>query len=233
MIELATALPHTLDEMVEIFRLNLMVKLCLAVLMGGAIGVERQLAGKPAGLRTNILICLGSALMMDLSINLVTPKGAVRTGDAARIAAQVITGIGFLGAGTIMQDKGTVTGLTSAATIWVVCAIGLTIGAGYSFEAVGTTVIVLLVLSALGPLEHKLLRATRSVSATITVRPGTTFDVIEQALRENGIKVRGRDTFDHPDDRVFELRLAGPAAQFELASAKLAARGDVLGVHIG
>lgn len=233
MIELATAMPHTIDDMVDILRLDLMVKLLLAVAMGGAIGLERQLAGKPAGLRTNILICLGSALLMDLSINLVTPKGAARTGEAARIAAQVITGIGFLGAGTIMQDKGTVTGLTSAATIWVVCAIGLTIGAGYSLEAVGTTMIVLAVLAVLAPLEYKLLRATRLVSATITVRPGTPFDAIEQALLQNGIKVRSRDTYDHRDDRVFELRLAGPAAQFDLVSAKLGARGDVLGVHIG
>jgi putative Mg2+ transporter-C (MgtC) family protein len=233
MIEFAAAMPHSMDEMVDILRVDLMLKLLLAVAMGGAIGVERQLAGKPAGLRTNILICMGSALLMDLSINLVTPKGALRTGEAARIAAQVVTGIGFLGAGTIMQDKGTVTGLTSAATIWVVCAIGLTIGAGYTLEAVGATVIVLLVLAALAPLEHKLLRATRFVSATITVQPGTTVDAIQQALRDNGIKVISREVYDHLDDRVLELRLSGPAAQFELVSAKLAARGDVLSVHIG
>jgi putative Mg2+ transporter-C (MgtC) family protein len=87
------------------------------VLLGGAIGMERELSGKAAGLRTNILICVGSALLMDLSINL--PGALGRNGDPARLAAQVVTGIGFLGAGTIMQARGTVIGLTTAATLWL------------------------------------------------------------------------------------------------------------------
>ena len=104
-----------LQELAQSMRLDLALKLATAVLLGGAIGLERQIAGKPAGLRTNILICLGSALLMDLSINLAGADG--RMGDPARLAAQVVTGIGFLGAGTIMQSKGTISGLTSAATI--------------------------------------------------------------------------------------------------------------------
>src|SRR5687767_8026701 len=97
--------------MVDTFRVDLLVKIILAVVLGGAIGIERELSGKAAGLRTNILICVGSALLMDLSINLATSDG--RPGDPARLAAQVISGIGFLGAGTIMQAKGTVIGLTT------------------------------------------------------------------------------------------------------------------------
>src|ERR1700737_2243864 len=105
-------------------RLAPLVKVMLAVLLGGIIGFERELAGKPAGLRTNILICVGAALLMDLSISVSIVDGK-RIGDPARIAAQIVSGVGFLGAGTIMQAQGMVTGLTSAATIWVVGAIGM------------------------------------------------------------------------------------------------------------
>jgi hypothetical protein len=113
-------------RIIEIFRFDLGAKLLVAIIAGGAVGFERELRGKPAGLRTNILICLGSALLMDLSVRIADDYN----GDPGRIAAQVVTGIGFLGAGTILHTRGTITGLTSAATIWVVAAIGLTAGAG-------------------------------------------------------------------------------------------------------
>lgn len=138
---------------IEAFRLDLGLKMLIAILAGGGIGLERELRNKPAGLRTNILICVGSALLMDLSIG-VAGEG----GDPGRIAAQVVTGIGFLGAGTILHTRGTITGLTSAATIWVVAAIGLTVGAGYEFEALAATATVMLVLRGLGWIEGNYLR---------------------------------------------------------------------------
>lgn len=136
-----------LRDLIEVFRLDLGAKLVIAIIAGGAIGVERELRGKPAGLRTNILICLGSALLMDLSMSV--------DGDPGRIAAQVVTGIGFLGAGTILHTRGTITGLTSAATIWVVAAIGLTAGSGRLFEALAATVTVMFVLRGLGWAEGR------------------------------------------------------------------------------
>lgn len=217
----------------EIFlglRLDLALKLFIAVLLGGAIGLERQIAGKPAGLRTNILICLGSALMMDLSINLAGADG--RVGDPARLAAQVITGIGFLGAGTIMQSKGTITGLTSAATIWAVAAIGLSIGAGFYVEGLGAALMVMIVLLVIGNLEHKLVRTSRTMPMTVRATPKTEFSALEQLLREEGIKVIERSNFDHARDRVFELRLRGPASQFAVARDALLERPDVLEVTI-
>ena len=96
---------------------------------------ERQHAHKPAGLRTNILICVGAALLTDLS---VTAAGAAPGADPARIAAQIVTGVGFLGAGTILQARGSVTGLTTAATLWVVAAIGMAVGFGAAIELVTT-----------------------------------------------------------------------------------------------
>lgn len=140
-----------LRTLIDVFRLDLGAKLLVAIIAGGAVGFERELRGKPAGLRTNILICLGSALLMDLSVRIANDYN----GDPGRIAAQVVTGIGFLGAGTILHARGTITGLTSAATIWVVAAIGLTAGAGYEFEALATTITVMFVLRGLGWFEGR------------------------------------------------------------------------------
>ncbi len=125
-----------------------------AALCGGVIGIERERRGKPAGFRTNILICLGSTLYMLVGeLLLVGQKGPVDT----RIAAQVVTGIGFIGAGTILHARGAVTGLTSAATIWVVAGIGLLIGAGFPGLGVIATLLVLVILEVLRRLEPKIL----------------------------------------------------------------------------
>jgi putative Mg2+ transporter-C (MgtC) family protein len=220
------------QQVVEVFRLELLGKLAMAVVLGGAIGLERELKGKPAGLRTNILICMGAALITDVSIRLVGAEGA-RAGDPARLAAQIVSGVGFLGAGTIMQGSGIVTGLTSAATIWVVAAIGITIGAGEYVEAAGAGILVTLVLAWLGRLEHALRRARRVVNYTIRAKPGTSLDSIRATLQEEGIRVVAHKMFDHTRDRTFELRLAGPSVQFEVVPERLMERGDILAVHAG
>src|SRR6266849_6188457 len=103
------------------------VKLLVAVVCGGAIGFERELSRKPAGLRTNVLICMGAALFMIVSRQI---GGGAPYTDPARLVAQVVTGIGFIGAGVILQSRGSVIGLTTAATIFVVGAVGITIGEG-------------------------------------------------------------------------------------------------------
>ena len=229
MVEMQGGL-DVMREFAQSMRLDLALKLLTAILAGGSIGLERQIAGKPAGLRTNILICMGSALLMDLSINLTGGDG--RVGDPARLAAQVVTGIGFLGAGTIMQSKGTITGLTSAATIWTVAAIGLTIGAGSFVAGLGATALVMIVLLVLGHFEHKLVRARRSAPMTIRASVATDFGPLETMLRESGMKVIERATYDHPRDRVFELRLRGPAPQFDVAREALLERDDVYDVMI-
>ena len=129
------------------------VRLGLAVLLGGLIGLEREASDKPAGLRTNILICVGSTLMMILSIQ-VARLYAVNAADPGRIAQGVITGIGFLGAGTILHSRGGVTGLTTAATTWAVSGIGLALGSGFYLLAATSTVIILIVLWGVGKAAH-------------------------------------------------------------------------------
>lgn len=135
--------------LVHHLRFELVVELLLAVLLGGLIGLERELKNKPAGLRTNILICVGATLFADLSHRI----GAGPWRDPARLAAQVVVGIGFMGAGAILHRHGEVTGLTTAATIWVVAAIGLALGFGAYLDAVAVTLLVLLVLVALARVE--------------------------------------------------------------------------------
>lgn len=133
-------------------RLELLGGLLLATVLGGAVGWEREQAHKPAGLRTNILICMAATLLTDLSLR--AAASAATPGDPGRIASQIVTGMGFLGAGTIIQAQGHVTGLTTAATLWIVAAIGMAIGFGAWIEATGTTLLVLVALIPLRTLEE-------------------------------------------------------------------------------
>jgi putative Mg2+ transporter-C (MgtC) family protein len=219
-------------EVVRTLRLDLLLKLLLATLLGGIIGLEREIAGKPAGLRTNILICIGAALLVDVSIRIGLVDGHTRIGDPARIAAQIVSGVGFLGAGTIMQAQGMVTGLTSAATIWVVAAIGMTVGAGFYIEGIGAGLLVTFVLAGLGGVEHWVRRARRVVSATIRARPDTPPEQVAAVLRLHGIVIDGQRVFDHPEDRTFELKLSGPARQFEVATAAMMRHDFIYGMNV-
>jgi putative Mg2+ transporter-C (MgtC) family protein len=144
--------PHFLNDF--------LLKSAMAILCGGLIGIERELKSKPAGFRTNILICLGSTYFMMVSL-LVGGSGLGKSGDPGRIAAQVVTGIGFLGAGAIIQSRGHIAGLTTAALIWVVAAVGLFIGAGYPLVAALATFLIFLTLTVLGMVEHKILARCR------------------------------------------------------------------------
>ena len=130
-----------------------------------------------------------------------------------------------------MQSKGTITGLTSAATIWAVAAIGLSIGAGFYVEGLGTTAMVMIVLLVIGNLEHKLVRTSRTLPMTVRAAVNADFTPLQQLLHDEGIKVIERSSYDHPRDRVFELRLRGPATQFEVARDALLERADVLRRH--
>jgi len=125
--------------------LDIMLKLVLAIALGGIIGLEREASQKPAGLRTHILISVSAAMMMILSQLMLAGKEP-GGGDTLRVAAAVITGMGFIGAGTIMQSQGMVHGLTTASTLWTVAALGLVIGAGYYLVAIIFSILVIAAL---------------------------------------------------------------------------------------
>jgi putative Mg2+ transporter-C (MgtC) family protein len=130
-----------------------LARLLLAAILGGIIGLERQIRHKPAGLRTNMFICFGAAMFTVLSDQLAGSLG----GDHTRIAAQIIPGIGFIGAGSILHARASVTGLTTAATLFVVASVGMAAGGGLYLTAVFATVIILIALVVLGGMEHAFL----------------------------------------------------------------------------
>jgi putative Mg2+ transporter-C (MgtC) family protein len=213
--------------------LSVLGKLLMATLLGGAIGIEREIAGKPAGLRTNILICVGAALFAQLSLDVARsgfgPDGRP-FGDPGRIAAQIIVGVGFLGAGAIVHGGGVIVGLTTAATIWAVAAIGVAIGVGAYVDALGATALIMVVLVGLRPVEGALLRKRRRVRATLRVRAGAPFEDFESVLKELGLHIIGRRTFDHDTDRTFELDLIGASKQFDVMCDRLRRRPDVVSI---
>ena len=133
---------------------ELLLRLTLSCILGGVIGYERQSRRKSAGLRTNVLVCLGSCLIMVLSEALYLNVEGRTNADPARLAAQVVSGIGFLGAGAIMKEGLTVTGLTTAACLWVVAGVGLAVGAGYYSGALFATALVFATLGTLSRIDE-------------------------------------------------------------------------------
>lgn len=133
---------------------DILLRIALSMVLGGVIGFERERDNQPAGLRTHMILVIGACLAMILSINI----GVVSQTDPGRIAAQVISGIGFLGAGAILRFGFNVKGLTTATTLWTMAIVGLVIGAGYYWIAIITTIIMLIVLAALNVIEKNYVR---------------------------------------------------------------------------
>ncbi len=130
---------------------TIIIRLAASTLIGGVIGLEREIEHKPAGLRTIILVCLGSTIFMLIGIELAMPSA-----ELGRVVAGVVTGVGFLGAGAVIRARGEVYGLTTAATIWLASGLGLAIGAGFYVLAIIACVSVLIVLRILGIIEKAL-----------------------------------------------------------------------------
>lgn len=169
------------------------IRLFLALILGGLIGFERERNSSAAGFRTHILVCLGSTLIMLLSaygFPEFAKEANVRM-DPARLAAQVISGIGFLGAGTILRNGLSITGLTTAASLWVVAAIGLAVGAGFFYPAILTTWMVLISLWILSIVEKKYFRSqkrTYLLKISAVHSPGI-LGMISTLLEKKGVDV--------------------------------------------
>ncbi|GAV24544.1 methyltransferase [Carboxydothermus islandicus] len=170
--------------------LEIVIRLILASILGGLIGLERESIGKSAGFRTHILVCVGSALIMLLSEQIYFDFYGKATADPARLAAQVVSGIGFLGAGTILREGLTIRGLTTAASLWVVSGVGLAVGMGFYFGAVVATGIVYIALLYLGKVERylEIYRSGETVTVLVEDTPGQLAKVSE-AFGRNGINI--------------------------------------------
>nr|WP_231133327.1 MgtC/SapB family protein [Capillibacterium thermochitinicola] len=176
----------------------------VATLLGSIIGWEREKHGRPAGLRTHILVALGSCLMMLISIY---GFPGMAEWDPARLAAQVVSGIGFLGAGTILRDGTSIRGLTTAASLWVVAGIGLACGTGFYLAAVVTTIVAFLVLVLLDDLEQKFkaFSAVR-VRAEVADQPGT-LSAFTQIFTDHGISIKKIQMKIDSDNKIAHIYL--------------------------
>lgn len=191
---------------------EMIFKLALACILGGLIGLERESLNRPAGLRTYTLVCVGSTLAMIVSIDIYLLYHHTVQADPGRIAAQVVSGIGFLGAGTIMREGATVRGLTTAAGLWVVACIGLAVGAGLYVPAIVTTLLILFVLIYFVKFEQVVtgLREYKGIVMLVEDRPGQ-IGTIGSILGEMGVLIKNiQMTRTETEDLEVELLLDLP-----------------------
>jgi len=182
---------------------ELFLRLVLSCVLGGIIGYERQSRRKSAGLRTNVLVCLGSCLIMVMSVEMYQEVEGKTNADPARLAAQVVSGIGFLGAGAIMKEGLSVTGLTTAACLWVVSGVGLAVGAGFYAGALISTALVFVTLGSLSRLDDWVDHEKNlSLNIHTVDRPGQLMRISrcleDLQLRVRGVKVKADE--DEVDD---------------------------------
>jgi len=187
-------------------------KVLLSIICGGLIGLERELKNKPAGIKTNILICMGSAIYtaMSMLISLaLSEKG--HYGDPARVSAQIVSGIGFLGGGAIVQSRGTIQGLTTAATIWVVAALGIAIGLGYHDVAVVLALMVVLMLVGVSWFEDKVLgRSITFGTELVVIDPdGEVRRSLNQLLSMNDLVLESFDISSRGSDSILIMHYSG------------------------
>ncbi len=187
-------------------------KLFIAAILGGIIGWERHRRGRPAGLRTHLLVCIGVTLMMLVSEHIFVQyeshgHNSILRVDPARIAAQVVTGIGFLGAGTIMRSRASIRGLTTAASLWVVAGIGLAVGSGFILPAIFTTVIAIAILTLNSLVEKKMKRNKYRTIKMLIAGQGHFLDEITQILKTHSVKLKNYKFKNNIQDNEIEYDL--------------------------
>jgi putative Mg2+ transporter-C (MgtC) family protein len=217
-----------------ISNLELLSRLVLAALLGSVIGFERERLNWAAGLRTHMLVCVGSALIMLVSAfgfsDVLGGKNIVL--DPSRIAAQVVSGIGFLGAGSILLRGEIVRGLTTAASLWSVAGIGLAVGGGMYTAAVGATAIILVILAGIKPLERRFIsvRQRRSIEL-LAERGAVSIDSVYSALGTGSVRVKEfivQQSEDDPElDEVSIALSRATTGEFDAICARLEAMPGV------
>lgn len=198
-------------------------RVLLAMLVGGLIGMERELRDKDAGFRTMILICTGATLFTTFSIGIATELS-----DPARIAAQIVSGIGFLGAGVIIQDSGKIKGLTTASTIWLTAALGMGIGSGYWIFVFYATGIILIILWVFPWMERILesLSETRTYEIVIP-NNAALYSQIDEMWKEYKLRIIARKVNKEGDERVCFWKVTGKPAKHQAVEAILMNNADV------
>ena len=223
--------------MPELHWAEVLVRVVLAGVLGGAVGAERELREREAGLRTHMLVAVGAALFTIVSAYAwsdftFSQRGGI-TFDPTRIAAQIVTGIGFLGAGAIIRQGLSIRGLTTAASLWVVAAIGMASGAGYYSAAVITTAIVLISLWPLRIVAHRMFERIRpgELRLEVELKAGESPSVLLDTLESKGVAVRSFELEDARDRRRVVLDVRMTDGRFETVTAELMRLDPVIGVR--
>jgi putative Mg2+ transporter-C (MgtC) family protein len=209
---------------------ELLLRLLLTIALCGVIGLERETRGQVAGLRTHILVGLGAALFTLVSAYAFTGVEDARRVDPTRISAQIVTGIGFLGAGAIIRQGLTIRGLTTAASLWIVAAVGMASGAGYYLGAAATTAAVLLSLIGFRQFRPLLMRWLRTdfVLLEIEMDDRGDFGPVLQALGAQGVRVEAMDSAREPGLIDYRLELeVPPTARLEDAIEEISRMSTV------
>ncbi|MBI3320560.1 MAG: MgtC/SapB family protein [Candidatus Omnitrophica bacterium] len=184
-------------------------RLLLSAVLAGCVGYERERHGRAAGLRTHILVGVGSALIMLTALYLMEALAGRQALDPTRMAAQVVSGIGFLGAGTILRFRASIRGLTTAASLWAVAGIGLAIGSGFVVGAVTATAIVLLALFGLGNFERGMRKDWYRILVVDTRASSEALAKIRHILSDYEVEIRDLEIkpTDQPDVSIVELHV--------------------------
>jgi len=221
----------------ELHFAEVLLRVILAGVFGGAIGAEREIREREAGLRTHMLVSIGAALFTLVSaygfsdFHFSNASGV--TYDPTRIAAQVVTGIGFLGAGAIIRQGLSVRGLTTAASLWVVAAIGIATGAGYYSAALITTVVVLVSLWPLRIIAYRLFERVRpgELRLEVELQPTQSPSILLDPLEKRGIAIRSFEVEDANDRRRVVLEVRSSSVKPEQVTSELMRLEPVLGVR--
>jgi putative Mg2+ transporter-C (MgtC) family protein len=188
---------------------DMIARLVLAALLGALVGFEREAHGRPAGLRTHMLVCMGSTIFTVVSVSFVG-----NSPDPSRVAAQIVSGIGFLGAGTIIRQGNVVRGLTTAASLWTIAAIGMAVGVDWRLAtfAVIASIVVFVVLSVMNRVEHTLIAQRRYRELAVELKTGGTAAQVLDGLIRHGMYVQGVRTDDGDDSgqQVVKIRVSVP-----------------------
>ena len=207
----------------EVTLLAVIIRIIVSFLLGGILGLERGLKQRPAGLRTYMLVCLGACMIMLINEYIVQVYG---TGDPARMAAQVVSGIGFLGAGTIIVTKRSqIKGLTTAAGLWAAAAVGLATGIGFYEAAIIGALVIFMTLSALSTLDSRMHRKTDHFEAYVELSDQVSLGMLMDALQGCGIDVE-----DVHIDTNQELADNGRSFLLELTTQKRYTRADLTNI---
>lgn len=202
------------------------LRLVAAIAAGAAIGYERERHDKPAGLRTNILICFGAALFTLISADVLGSSG-----DRGRIAAQIVTGIGFLGAGAIIHQRLHVVGMTTAATIWAIASIGMAFGAGAYFIGVVATLLVLFVLGVVSVFEEAWFAHRATYNLEAQAREMQVLLQMQRRLEAGGVRINAWSLSKDDGGPCVSFRVVGPRDALDRIIAELVSEPGILNLR--